>query len=154
MVMIDRLRVLLLDDSPAERELAEEGAREFAPDIELLTVGTPNEADSGLLRFAPAVVLIDLHLGKWNGLDLLPRLQGSIGSVILTTANDPAEAQRCLAAGALAFWIKPLRYAGFADLFVRIHALAAASEKGDRPSRVRSTAIAATEQSGQQRQQE
>lgn len=119
------LRVMLLDDSPAERELAEEAAREFDPDISLLTVSTPEDAERELLRFAPAVVLIDLHLGRWHGRDLLPHVRGSIGTVILTTTDDPLEAHRCLAAGALGFWVKPLRFDGFAELFTRIRALAA-----------------------------
>ncbi len=126
--MTNKLRVMFLDDSPAERELAAEGAREFAPGIELLTVGTLAEAERDIVRFAPEVVLIDLHLGKWNGCDLLPQLQGTIGTVILTTADDPAQAHRCLAAGALGFWVKPLRFAAFADLYARIHALVPASE--------------------------
>lgn len=126
---MNKLRVMLLDDNPAERELAEEGAREFAPSIDLLTVGTPAEAERNIVRFVPAVVLIDLHLGKWSGYDLLPQLQGTIGTIILTTADDPTQADRCRAAGALDFWVKPLRFSGFADLYRRIHELAASTKK-------------------------
>ncbi len=119
------LRLMLLDDSTAERELLMEAVHAFGDGIELLTVATPDEAERGLVAFAPTLMLIDLHLGRWHGRDLLSLLRGRVLTVILTTTDDPAEASRCLAAGALAFWVKPQRFDDFAELFTRIRALIA-----------------------------
>jgi DNA-binding NarL/FixJ family response regulator len=103
---------------------------EFGGDLELRAVGTPEAAEQELPGFAPDVVLIDLHLGRWHGRDLLPRLRGSRGTVILTTTDDPQEALRCCAAGAQGFWIKPLYFADFAGLIARLRTLAVAPPAG------------------------
>ena len=117
------MRVLLLDDSPAERELMHEAAQEFAHKVTLVAVATPLEAMDELALCAADLVLIDLHLGRWNGRELLAQVRGRVGSVILSTTDDVSEAKRCVAAGALGFWVKPLHYIEYIDLFARIHAV-------------------------------
>jgi CheY-like chemotaxis protein len=117
------LEVLLLDDSAAERELVLEAAHEFGQGINLRVVSSLEDAEAACRLCMPAVILIDLHLGRWHGRDLLPKLRGSIGNVILTNTADAAEEARCRAAGALAFWVKPLQFAGFASLFVALRRL-------------------------------
>ncbi len=117
------LRVLLLDDSAAERELVIEAAGEFGHGIILRAVGSLDAAELECRLFAPAVILIDLHLGRWHGRNLLPKLRGSIGSVILTNTADAAEEAQCRAAGALGFWVKPLQFAGFSELFAALRQL-------------------------------
>lgn len=118
------LRILLVDDSRAERELILEAVRDFAPGLELRAVATPEEATRELSGFAPSLVLLDLHLGRHHGRDLLSQLRGSVGAVILTTTDNPVEAHLCQAAGALGFWIKPMKYEDFPALFRKIHELA------------------------------
>ncbi len=125
--MSPRVRVLLLDDSPAERELVLTALGEFGGDLDLRATGSPQEAELLMETFAPELVLIDLHLGRWSGRELLTRLRGRVGAVILTTTDDPQEAARCLAAGALGFWVKPMRFDGFAELFRRVRELAASA---------------------------
>lgn len=113
-------RILLLDDCRTERELAREAVQEFACDLVLITVATPDEAAYELHRSTPSIVLIDLHLGRWNGRQLLPWLRGKAGAIILSTTDDPLEARLCLEAGAVAFWTKPLHFDGFSALFSRV----------------------------------
>ena len=123
--MSDQVRILLLDDSEAERELAKEAVQEFARDLLLITTATPDEAEKQVQRFLPSLVLIDLHLGRWNGRDLLSRLSGTLGAIILSTSADADEARLCVAAGALAFWTKPRHFEDFVHLFAKIRRLVA-----------------------------
>ena len=115
--------ILLVDDSPAERDLAVEASREFGAGMHLITAGTPEEAVTQLQIVRPAFVLIDLHLGRWHGRHLLAQLRGSRGTFILTTTDDPLESRLCLKSGADGFWVKPARFADFSTLFARLRVL-------------------------------
>lgn len=117
------IRILVVDDSFAERELIREAAHEFGAGVSVMTVDTPDAAELAITSFNPDFVLIDLHLGRWNGRQLLPRLTGRSGNVILSTAQDQQESALCLAAGALGFWVKPLRFDAYAEFFSRIRQL-------------------------------
>ena len=119
------LNLLLVDDSPAERELACEAVAEFATDITLQVAGSPDEAMRVIADgFMPHLALVDLHLGAANGRDLVVRLLGTVRAVILTTTDDPQERTRCLAAGACGFLVKPLRFDDFPGLLAKARALA------------------------------
>lgn len=119
------LNLLLVDDSPAERELAREAVAEFATDITLEVASSAEEAMRLLTGgYAPHLALIDLHLGGSSGRDLVIRLLGTVRSAILTTTDDPHERTRCLAAGACDFLVKPLRFDDFPGLLAKARALA------------------------------
>lgn len=121
------LNLLLVDDSPAERELAREAVAEFSSDIMLQVAASPEEAMQVIANgYVPQLALVDLHLGASSGRDLVIRLLGTVRAAILTTTDDPQERTRCLAAGACGFFVKPLRFDDFPDLLTKIRALAAA----------------------------
>ena len=118
------LRVTFVDDNPAERELAREAFAEFAPDVELTTLGSRAELLSHLDKnIPPDLVLLDLHLGRDLGDDIARQLQGHaarlVTLIILTNTNGDFDRKRCLAAGAIDFWIKPMQFIGYKDLVNR-----------------------------------
>ncbi len=51
----------------------------------------------------PDVVVLDVDLGREDGLDLLARLVDRAGVVVLTCRDTPAVRERALALGAIAF---------------------------------------------------
>lgn len=123
------LRIVLVDDSAAERELAHEACAEFAPDLALTTLSCGVDLfahlDSDVL---PHLVLLDLHLGPDLGRDIARQLQQHaahvVPVVILTTTEDDLERGRCLAAGAVDFWIKPMHFSDYPDMLARARELA------------------------------
>lgn len=118
------LRVSFVDDNPAERDLAREAFTEYAPDVELTTIGSRAELISHLDKnISPDLVLLDLHLGRDLGDDIVLQLQGHaahlVSLIILTNTNDDLDRKRCLDAGAVDFWIKPMHFSGYKDLINR-----------------------------------
>jgi len=123
------LRIVLVDDSPAERELASEAFAEFAPDLELTTLSCRAELFAHLDKDnLPHLVLLDLHLGPDMGNDIARQMQQhaahTVPLVILTTTDDDLERSRCLAAGAVDFWVKPLHFTDYPQLLDRARELA------------------------------
>lgn len=118
------LKLLLVDDSPAERELAREAVAEFATDITLEVAASSEEAMRVIAAgYVPHLALVDLHLGASSGRELVIRLLGTVRAAILTTTDDPQERTRCLAAGACDFLVKPLRFDDFPVLLARVRTL-------------------------------
>lgn len=55
-------------------------------------------------------VLLDLHMPGLNGLDVLGRVKGAalgIPIIIITGGDQPSMRQRCMAAGAAGYLVKP-----------------------------------------------
>lgn len=126
---MSELRIVLVDDSASERELACEAFAEFASDLELTTLSSRADLFAHLSKeILPHLVLLDLHLGPDLGRDIALQLQQHaahmVPVVILTTTDDELERSRCLAAGAVEFWIKPLHFADYPDLLDRARELA------------------------------
>ncbi len=68
---------------------------------------------------APCLILLDLNLPDMTGIDILARIKGDAHlrrspAIVLTTADDQREIQRCYDLGANAFITKPLVYENFA----------------------------------------
>lgn len=107
--------VCLLDDDPSvlaatSRLLASEGWH-------VKTFTDPNAFLYDAKNRNPRVVVIDMWMPKMNGLDVQRRLRelSPATRVIVLTANDDTLVRwNALAAGAAAFFIKPVR----ADTFV------------------------------------
>ena len=123
------LRIIFVDDNPTERELAREAFAEFAPDLELTTLGSREELFAALDGdVLPHLVLLDLHLGRDTGDDIARQLQGHaahmVPVVILTNTNDEHDRSRCFAAGAVDFWIKPMHFSGYPQLLDQARQLA------------------------------
>jgi CheY-like chemotaxis protein len=109
-----RLRILLVEDEPANRALVRailERARDpRLPAIELREASTIGAARQMLDEEAPDVVLLDVRLPDGNGLDLAAEMReaGNPARVVIVSASVlPAERSRALASGASAFLGKP-----------------------------------------------
>jgi two-component system, response regulator len=113
--------LLLVEDGWAElelelvalRELAAAGrvtvARDGAEAIELLFGADP---------IHPGLIVLDLHLPKIDGVDVLRRVKqdpatSAIPVAIFTSSLDADDRSHCLALGADAYVVKPVGYAAF-----------------------------------------
>lgn len=96
--------VLLVDDSPRFLRLAASIlSRRYPTQISVVgTARTGAEAVQRVAELRPDAVLLDVGLGAENGLDLIPRLRGAPGPVVvmLTVHDSPSYAAASMAAGA------------------------------------------------------
>jgi len=108
------LRILYLEDSPADAELARRAVARHAPHITLEVVSTVGGALSRL-AVPPAcdLVLCDLNLPDGNGLDVLEHVRARalpLAVVILTSSGDQSSAIAALQAGADDYVVKHADY--------------------------------------------
>ncbi|MBI4535121.1 MAG: PAS domain S-box protein [Ignavibacteriae bacterium] len=103
------LRILLLEDSPADAELIEdELSREKIPHI-LKNVGSRKSFVSALAEFSPDVILSDFSLGRFDGMSALriaKEHSPTIPFIIVTGSLDEETAVRCMKAGAADYILK------------------------------------------------
>lgn len=106
-------RVLIVDDEPANVQLLESMLAE-EPELEVRTITESGLAEREFLEFEPDIVLLDLHMPKPDGIEVLTRLRGPRSSlgylpVIVLTADTTRVARNsALLLGADDFLIKPL----------------------------------------------
>ncbi len=106
---MDRIRVLYVEDDPADRELTLRHLRQHAPEVEVRTVGTGREAHEALRGGEFDLVLLDYHLPDVDGLQLLREVLTTaqeVPAVMLTGSGDHEVAVGALKAGALDYVIK------------------------------------------------
>lgn len=129
-------RILLVDDSERDREMALEAlaCQNLANEVIPLRDGV--EALDYLHRrgeFArrpegqPAVVLLDLKMPRLDGLEVLRALKGdpnlrSIPIVVMTSSREESDLVRSYELGANAYVVKPVR---FQDFFEAVRQLGA-----------------------------
>lgn len=106
------MRVLYVDDDRINTLLFVETCR-LAPGIEVESALTGAEAMETAARWAPHLLVIDLHLPDTDGFALLPRLREAAGDAqlpaILCTADEAALVARpAHAAGFDGCWTKPV----------------------------------------------
>src|SRR5450432_1085943 len=102
-------RVALVDDDASvllamERLLT-------AASFDIKTYGSARDFLASLLYGRPQCLVVDLQMPDLTGLDLqhhLVRVGIKIPTIIITSNNGPEIRERCQAAGAAAFLIKPL----------------------------------------------
>jgi DNA-binding NarL/FixJ family response regulator len=96
--------VLLVDDNPGFLRIAAAFlSRRYPTQISVVgTASTGAEAVQRAAELRPDAVLLDVGLGPENGLDLIPRLRGVPGPVVvvLTVHDSPSYAAAAMAAGA------------------------------------------------------
>lgn len=96
--------MLLVDDNPRFLRLAASFlSRRYPTQISVVgTARTGAEAVQRAAELRPDAVLLDVGLGPENGLDLIPRLRGAPGPVVvmLTVHDSPSYAAAAMAAGA------------------------------------------------------
>jgi FixJ family two-component response regulator len=82
-----------------------------ANSFEIATYGSAREFVGALKNQSPECLVVDLHMPEISGLDLQTYLWESgirIPTIIITAYAEPGVKERCEAAGAAAFLLKPV----------------------------------------------
>lgn len=124
-----QVEILLVEDNPDDVELALHAlkrhklanevhvARDGAEALDFI-FGAGNTGDR--LRHHPRLVLLDLKLPKFDGLEVLERLKGDARSrnipvVVLTSSNQEPDLKRAYELGANSYIVKPVDFEQFVD---------------------------------------
>ncbi len=119
--MEPRIRVLLVDDNPADARMTELVLKESALQHSLTVVSDGSEALAFLYQDPPYtgvpppdLILLDLHLPKVDGVAVLQAIKNLRGHgriikavIVLTGLQDPIHREAALALGADACFAKP-----------------------------------------------
>ena len=117
--------ILVIEDNAADADLVVDALR-GAPSAPALVVACGGREALEILRDAangalPAVVLLDLNLPGFSGLQTLAELKGDpalrrLPVVVLTTSKSQDEVDRCYELGAAAVLNKPLRLREYREM--------------------------------------
>jgi len=105
-------RVLVVDDEPANVELLIAFLEDVADEVKGVTDST--QVEKVVNEFEPDLLLLDLHMPRPDGLELLRRLSklrdnaGYLPVIVLTADNDKKARDAALKLEADDFLIKPL----------------------------------------------
>jgi FixJ family two-component response regulator len=102
-------RVAVVDDDVSVRKALGRLLAASAFDTE--TYGSAREFLSSLKSELPECLIVDLHMPDLTGLDLQRHLKGAgltIPTIVITAHNEPGVRERCQAAGAVNFLLKPV----------------------------------------------
>jgi response regulator RpfG family c-di-GMP phosphodiesterase len=131
-----QLRILLVDDEPALRELLRatfEGA-----DVSVDEASSGREAEERIRRRRPDVIVLDLRMPVMDGTELCRRLHADPKTqsipIVLLTGAAPEEARRAQRAGATALVRKPFSPL---DLLAVVQRVAGKAPVPRRPRRVK-----------------
>ncbi len=122
-------RILLVDDSERDREMALEALASHNLANEVVPLRDGVEALDYLYRrgdFAgrpeglPAVILLDLKMPRMDGLEVLRVLKGdpalrAIPIVVMTSSREESDLVRSYESGANAYVVKPVRFQEFLE---------------------------------------
>ena len=122
-------RVLFVDDSARDAELALEAFEEYRLCNEVVVVRDGVEALDYLYRrgeFAgreddqPSLVLLDLKMPRLNGIDVLKQIKGdpamkAIPVVIMTSSREEQDLSACYQLGVNAYVVKPVKFQSFVE---------------------------------------
>jgi len=106
-------RVLIIDDEPANILLLESMLAE-QPELEVKSITDSRLAEREFMDFEPDIVLLDLHMPKPDGIEILTRLRsareslGFLPVVVLTADSTRLARNSALLLGADDFLLKPL----------------------------------------------
>ncbi len=122
-------RILLVDDSPRDTELALEAlsAHHLANEVVALRDGAEaldylyrRGEFAGRINGQPAVVLLDLKMPKVDGLEVLRQIKGdaklkTIPVVVMTSSREEQDLVTSYELGVNAYIVKPVRFSEFVD---------------------------------------
>jgi len=103
-------RIAAVDDDPSVLKALARLIRTRSLNVE--TYRSAERFLAALPDNAPACLIVDLHMPEMSGLELQEHLKRSglsIPTIVITAHDDPGARARCLAAGAMAFLLKPLQ---------------------------------------------
>ncbi len=122
-------RILLVDDSPRDLEMATSALEQYRLANEVTTLRDGAECLDYLYRrgeFAgrtdaqPAVILLDLKMPRVDGLEVLRQVKGdpdlkTIPIVMMTSSREERDLVQSYELGANAYVVKPLSFHEFVD---------------------------------------
>ncbi len=122
-------RILLVDDSPRDTEMALHALEQYHLANEVITLRDGVEALDYLYQrgpFAdrppglPAVMLLDLKMPKVDGLEVLRQIKGDpvlkvIPVVVMTSSREEQDLIRSYQLGVNAYVVKPVRFHEFVE---------------------------------------
>ena len=122
-------RILLVDDSPRDTEMALDALAQHNLANEVVALRDGVEAldylygrgqFAGRANGQPAVVLLDLKMPKVDGLEVLRQMKGdpqlkTIPVVVLTSSREEQDLARSYQLGANAFIVKPVQFQAFVE---------------------------------------
>jgi chemotaxis family two-component system response regulator Rcp1 len=124
-VLASQRTILVIEDNAADAGLVAE-ALEASPSAPLLVIASGGHDALELLRDAagprsPDVVLLDLNLPGFSGLETLAELKADaalrrIPVIVLTTSKSQNEIDRCYELGAAAVLNKPMRLRDYREM--------------------------------------
>lgn len=126
--------ILLVEDNPADVEIARRALRESSRPVELIVVRDGEEALDYLVRRTspdgvpwrhPDLILLDLNLPRLSGLDVLRQVRADAGLrsvpvVVLTTSRRDEDVRQTYAAGANTYIEKPQDFGRFVEVLQTI----------------------------------
>lgn len=129
-------RILLVDDSPRDTELALDALREHNLANEVVVLRDGAEALDYLYRRGPfsdrqpgnpAVVLLDLKMPKVDGMEVLRQVKADpslrlIPVVVMTSSREECDVLETYQLGVNAYVVKPLDFRQFADAVAQVGA--------------------------------
>lgn len=118
------VRVLLVEDNPADAELIREVLSECGLRTTLTVAKTGDKAlDIMLSDNPPEVVLLDLNLGVMSGLEILRELKVQrpdflvkVPVIVLTSSTLEQDVHSALALGAKCYHVKPMGLSKYVQL--------------------------------------
>jgi len=85
----------------------------------------PAREEQGARHLPPCLVLLDMNLPGWTGVEVLTRLKSDARTrhmpvIMLTTTDDPREIEQCYALGCNAYLTKPVAYDQFVEVIQKL----------------------------------
>lgn len=122
-------RILLVEDSPRDAEIAMRGLGEYNLANEVMHLRDGVEALDYLYQrgeFAnrpsgqPALIMLDLKMPRLDGMDVLRTVKGdpalkAIPVVVMTSSREEPDLERAYELGVNAYVVKPVKFKEFID---------------------------------------
>ena len=122
-------RILLVDDSPRDTEMALDALHQYNLANEVTTLRDGAEALDYMFRRGehatrpaadPAVILLDLKMPRVDGIEVLRQLKADprfrrIPVVVMTSSREDQDLNKCYELGVNAYVVKPLTFHEFIE---------------------------------------
>lgn len=107
-----KYKIFICEDEHLELDFLKQTIEQhLGNNAEIMTADNGDSALNALMDFLPDLVLMDIHLGNWNGLDLSDRIleEHPNAKIIIITAYDQFNyAQKAIKTGVVDYLLKPI----------------------------------------------